>query len=268
VVVDDVHRFTLGGVDFEVYATPGGEGPDAVTVWIPQWKVLIAGDALGPTVASFPNLFTLRGENLREPIPMLDSIERMRALRPEILLPGHFEPMRGANEIDRTLGRTSAAIRYVVDATVAGMNEGRDLWTLMREIELPSELAVSQQYGRVPWGVRAIYELHTGWFRYESTTELFEVPARAIYPELAELSGGPTVLAERAAARVEAGEPLEGLHLAEVALAADPDHPGALRAQLAALERLAEERGRGNFQLEGWLRHRIGAVKARLEAAR
>ena len=46
--------------------------------------------------------------------------------------------------------------------------------------------------------MRAIYELHTGWFRYESTTELFEVPARAVYPELARLAGGAAAVAASA----------------------------------------------------------------------
>ena len=43
-LVDDLYAFELGGVRFEVYATPGGEGPDAVSLWIPEWKVLFAGD--------------------------------------------------------------------------------------------------------------------------------------------------------------------------------------------------------------------------------
>jgi alkyl sulfatase BDS1-like metallo-beta-lactamase superfamily hydrolase len=134
----------------------------------------------------------------------------------------------------------------------------------MDEIELPPELEVSEQYGRVAWGVRAIWEAYTGWFRYESTTELFSVPPRAIYAELTELAGGPDKVAERASVHVIAGEPLKALHLAEVALAADPKHAGALEAQLAALQRLAEEDAGTNFQVAGWLRHRIEATRAAL----
>lgn len=266
VLVDDLHVFEVGGLRFEVHATPGAEGPDAVSVWIPEWKVLFAGDALGPTRAAFPNLFTLRGENLRESIPLLDSIERMQALGAELLLPGHFEPLAGGAEIQSTLQRTSDAVRYVHDETIAGMNAGKDVWTLMREVTLPPELALSEEYGRVAWGVRAIYELHTGWFRYESSTELFEVPARAVYPELARLAGGAAAVAASANARVEAGDALEALHLAEVALAEDPGSRPALQAQLDALEILARRDAGANFQVAGWLRHRIGAVKARLGA--
>ena len=264
ILVDDQYSFHVGGLTFRILATPGAEGPDALSVWLPSRRMLFVGDALGPTPGSFPNLFTLRGENLRLAVPLIDTLERLRTLRAEVLLPGHFEPITGKERIDALLGHTAEAVRYVHDATVAGMNEGQDLWTLMEEIRLPEELMVSEQYGRVAWGVRAIWESYTGWFRYESTTELYALPPRAVYAELAELAGGPGKLAERASVHVVAGEPLRALHLAEVALAADPDHAGALEAQLAALERLAERDAGANFQISGWLRHRIAATRRAL----
>ncbi len=267
-LVDDLYAFELGGVAFEVIALPGGEGPDAVAVWVPSLRALFCGDALGPATASFPNLFTLRGENYREPLPMLASLERVMQLEPELLLPGHFEPLRGRDAIHDLLDRTARAIRFVHDATVAGMNAGKDVWTLMREVKLPPELGISEQYGRVAWGVRAIYEMYTGWFRYESTTELFERPVQVVYPELAELAGGAAVLAKRAQAHLAAQRPLEALHLAEIALASDAKSRPALEAQLGALKQLAAQDGGRNFQIAGWLRHEIGAVEARLAALR
>ena len=141
-------------------------------------------------------------------------VERVMQLEPELLLPGHFEPLRGRDAIRDLLDRTARAIRSVHDATVAGMNAGKDVWTLMREVKLPPELGISEQYGRVAWGVRAIYEMYTGWFRYESTSELFERPVQVVYPELAELAGGPAVLATRAQAHLAAQRPLEARALA------------------------------------------------------
>ncbi len=264
VVVDDSHSFEVGGLRFEVLWTPGGEGPDGLSVWIPERRAVFVGDALGPTSATFPNLFTLRGENLREAVPMMESIDRVLALEPELLLPGHFEPLRGRERIREVLTRTRDAIAHVHDATVAGMNEGTHLFELMRTVELPPELAVSQQYGRVPWGVRAVWEGYTGWFRYDSTTELYEVPPSSVYAELAELAGGADAVAARSRARTAAGRPLEALHLAEVALAADPRGRAGLEARLAALEALAAEVGDRNFQEAGWLRHRIAQTRQQL----
>ncbi len=264
-VVDDELVLEVGGTAFHVLATPGGEGPDGLSVWIPSLGALFVGDLCGPTQASFPNLFTLRGENLREAVPMIASIDRVQALGASLLLPGHFEPLEGADAIRALFTRTRDAVRYVHDATVAGMNEGKDLWTLMDEIRLPPELAVSEQYGRVPWGVRAIWESYTGWFRYESTTELYEVPAARVHPDLLELAGGPDPVAARARARLEAGEPLQALHLVEVAESRGP-HRAAGLVRIAALEALLAGDARNNFQLAGWLRHRIAAARAALPA--
>ena len=264
VIVDDRYSFELGGLHFDVISTPGGEGPDALSVFIRERKALFTGDALGPTQASFPNLFTLRGENLREAVPMIESIERLLPLQAELLLPGHFEPVRGADAIRDLLTRVRDAVAYVHDATVAGMNEGRSLFELMQTVKLPPELQVSQQYGRVPWGVRAIWESYTGWFRYESTTELYAVPASSVHPELVEMAGGADVVAARATERVQRGEFLEALHLVDIASAAERDNRAVLEARLAALSGMAKQIGRRNFQEAGWLRHRIENTRARL----
>ena len=264
--VEGSHSFELGGLTFEVIETPGGEGPDAVSVWIPEWRALFSGDALGPSTAAFPNLFTLRGENIREAVPMVESLERMAALEPELLLTGHLDPLRGAPEIRETLTRTADAIRYVYDATIEGMNAGKDVFTLMREIRLPPELEVSEEYGRVAWGVRAIWESHVGWFRYESTTELYDVPVREIYPDLVAAAGGPGGLTQAAMARLLSGQPLHALHLAEIALAADPMGKGGLLVKRAALQALAADDGGENFQLGGWLRHELAETEASLAA--
>lgn len=265
IVVDDAYTFTLGGVRFEVIWLNGAEGPDAIGVWLPERKIIFIGDAFGPNW--FPNLFTLRGENLRDAYATTEAIDRVLALEPEVILTGHYGQFRapGADSLEPTVGweahrevltRTRDAIRYVHDTTVAGMNEGKDLWTMMREIELPAELAISRVYSSVPWGVRAIYEYYTGWFRYESTTELFEVPPHAVYPDIAALVGSDALVA-RAEEHLSADRPLEALHLCEIALAGEPQHVAATAARRKALQRILETRGEGNFQLRGWLRKRI-----------
>ncbi len=265
VIVDDLHELTVGGLRFVVLATPGGEGPDGLSIWIPQLRALFTGDLCGPTTASFPNLFTLRGENLREAVPMIGSLERVLALRPRptLWLPGHFEPVRGKQRIRATLTRTRDAVAYVHDATVAGMNAGKDLFALMREVKLPTELAVSEQYGRVAWGVRAIWESYTGWFRYESSAELYATPRSAADAELVALAGGARAVAARAQQHTARGEPELALHFVDAALAAEPASRDALAAKRAALAALIARDG-ANFQLGGWLRSELTKTETAL----
>jgi alkyl sulfatase BDS1-like metallo-beta-lactamase superfamily hydrolase len=263
-LVDDRLAFTRGGVSFELLSTPGAEGADSLSVWLPAQKTLLIGDLWGPIPLAFPNLFTLRGEQLRFAMAYVDSLDRLLALDAELILPGHFEPVRGRDEVRRHLIRLRDAVRYVHDRTVAGMNAGKDLFSLMREIRLPPELALDEQYGQVEWGVRAIWEGYAGWFRYESTTELYAVPPASVYPEIVARAGGAGAVAALAQKQIAAGQPLEALHLVDMALAAEPASRAALSAKQSALRLLLEQRGEKNFQEAGWLRAALRQTEAAL----
>ena len=98
--------------------------------------------------------------------------------------------------------------------------------------QLPPELDIPQGHGKVPWLVRAIWEEHAGWFRYESTTELYDVPPAAMWPELFELAGGPGPLLSRARAHLDSGRPLHALQFVDIVLAQEPDDAAALDVKL------------------------------------
>ena len=50
------YKFEMGGVQFEVLDTPGAEGADNISLWLPQQKILFTGDTLGPNFPQFPNV--------------------------------------------------------------------------------------------------------------------------------------------------------------------------------------------------------------------
>ncbi len=258
ITFDERHAFELGGRRFELIATPGGETTDSMVVWLPDERVCLCGNVFGALFGHIPNLVTMRGDRYRDALVVIDSIEKVRRLRPEVLLTGHFEPVRGADLIDRELTRLRDAVRYVHDATVAGMNAGTDVRSLMREIALPPELEVGQGYGSVPWDVRAIWENYAGWFHHRSTTELYAVPVSAVHADLVDAAGGADALIERAAARVRAGEPLEAIHLAEIVRTVDPGHTGAVQVMLDAHTALLERSE--NFWETAWLRKQLADI--------
>ena len=129
---DERMTFGIGDVSFEVLHTPG-ETPDHLTVWIPQYRVAFIGDNY---YDSFPNIYTLRGTRPRWALDYVESLNRILALDPELVLPSHGQPIRGRDEIRRKLTRYRDAIQFVHDATVNGMNAGKDVFTLMREVKL------------------------------------------------------------------------------------------------------------------------------------
>jgi alkyl sulfatase BDS1-like metallo-beta-lactamase superfamily hydrolase len=260
----DRHEFALGGRRFELLATPGGETTDSLVVWLPEVRTVFTGNLMGPLFGHVPNLYTLRGDKYRSAIAYIYALDRVLALEPEVLVTGHGEPIRGADEVHRRVKQVRDATEWLRDRTIDGMNAGVDLFTLMGQITLPPELDIPQGHGKVPWIVRAVWEEHSGWFRYESTTELYTVPPTAIWQELTELAGGSDVLLERASAHLDAGRPLEALHFVDMVLAESPDQAGALEIKLGALRLLLERSGRENFSEVRWLEAEIRDTEAAL----
>ncbi len=254
----DQYEFTLGGVRFEIHHTPG-ETPDHLTVWIPQYGAAFTGDNY---YESFPNLYTLRGTKPRWALDYVRSLDRVMALQPEIVLPSHGLPVRGNARITERLTRYRDAIQYVHDAVVKGMNEGKDVYTLMGEIRLPRALEVGESYGKLSWSIRGIYEGYTGWFDMNQAT-MYEQAPSSVYPGLVKLAGGPRPVVERARERLEAGQPVEALRLTDVALAAEAGHRPALEMRLRALEALRARCHNSNER--GWLDHSIATTRGALE---
>jgi len=215
----------VGQRRIELIATPGGETTDSMVVWLPDERVCLCSNTFGPVFGHIPNLVTIRGDRYRDALTVIDTIERVRALQPETLITGHFDPIRGAGRIDAELRRLRDAVSYVHDQTVAGMNAGKDVRTLMAEITLPPDLAVGQGYGRVAWDVRAIWENYSGWFHHRSTTELYPVGPESVSPDVVELAGADALIT-RARAHLDSGRPLQAIHLAEIVLHTDAANPG------------------------------------------
>jgi len=262
ITFEDRYAFELGGLHFELLSVPGGETLDSLVVWLPEHRICFSGNLFSALFGHFPNLVTIRGDRYRDALRFVASLDRVLALEPDLLLVGHHDPVEGRGVIHAELTRLRDAVRYVHDETVRGMNAGKDVWTLMRDIELPAALDVGEGYGKVSWCVRAIWENYAGWFHHRSTTELYPQAPWTVHPDLVELAGGPDAVAQRARAKLDAGAPVEAVQLAEVALTAAPRHRGALETSLLAHERL--ESASTNFWLTSWLRHRIHGLRAAL----
>ena len=212
---------------------------------------LAVGSAL---FGHIPNLVTIRGDRYRDALTVIDTIERVRALQPEILLTGHFEPIVGTELIDGELARLRDAVRWVHDQTVAGMNAGKDVTTLMAEVTLPDHLAVGEGYGKVSWDVRAIWENYSGWFHHRSTTELYPVRPDAVSGDLVELAGADA-LTGRARVHLDDGDPLTAIQLAEIVTGADPGNEAARAVLREAHETLLA--ASVNFWERAWLDSQI-----------
>ncbi|MGO8937253.1 MAG: MBL fold metallo-hydrolase [Mycobacterium sp.] len=248
---EDTLSLDVGGRRMELISVPGGETNDSLVAWLPEERICLCGNVFGPIFGHIPNLVTMRGDRYRDALTAIASVERVRDLQPELLVTGHFEPIAGADQINAELTRLRDAIQHIHDQTVAGMNAGKDVRTLMREIALPPQCEVGQGYGKVAWDVRAIWENYSGWFHHQSTTELYPIGFDAVATDVVELAGADA-LVRRARAHLAEGRPVHAIYLAELL---PPDHRGAREVLRDAHENLLADST--NFWERAWLTRQI-----------
>jgi alkyl sulfatase BDS1-like metallo-beta-lactamase superfamily hydrolase len=251
---ENSQSFSLGGLDVELIAVEGAETNDSLIVWLPQHRICLTGNVFGCPFGHFPNLVTIRGDRYRDALTCAAAAQTVLDLDSDMILYGHHEPVVGAELIRTEVTAIRDAILHVHDATVQGMNEGRDLYELMQTITLPTECEVGQGYGKVSWSVRAIWENYAGWFKHRSTTELYSVPQQSIYADLIELAG-TDALVKRAQQRLANGNREEVLHLLDIVLEVEPDHDEAIAIAIDVHQQLLAESQ--NFWLSGWLENQI-----------
>jgi alkyl sulfatase BDS1-like metallo-beta-lactamase superfamily hydrolase len=236
VLFDEQFHFEVGQTEFELFHTQG-ESVDHLMVWLPGERALFPGDL-------FYGCFPMLSNPLKTDRPVakwIESLERMRALRPEYLVPSHSPPIYGATEIDSALANYAKAIRHVHDETVKGINECLTLAQILNRVRLPDELAglpyLAERYGTVRWAVKGIFRQYTGWYDFNPAhlnPTRRGVRARA----LLEASGGPGPFVARALRATEAGQNRIVLELTEIVLDVHPRHQRARALRLAALKRL------------------------------
>lgn len=265
ILVDRRLTIELGERTFEVISTPEGETIDALTVWLPKQKIAFTGNVFGPVWLSMPFLNTLRGDKPRLVRNYLKSLETIRDLGAEIVVTGHGEAIRGKDRIRADLDKLHAAVSYVRDYTLEGMKAGRDVHTLMHEFAWPEGLEIGEFHGKASWAVKSIWREYAGWLHYEDgTTALYGVPRSSVDADLVELAGGAGNLADRARVKVDAGAPLEAVHLTDIALNSEPGNVAALQVRKAAHEALLAASGGKNLSETMWLRSEIAAMEAKL----
>ena len=168
--VDERLETTIAGIKLELVHAPG-ETEDQLFVWLPEKKVVLSGDNIYQT---FPNLYTIRGTYYRDVQKWAASLDKIRALDAEFLVPSHTRPLSGRERIHDTLTDYRDAIQYVHDQTLRHMNKGLTPDQIVERVQLPPHLAESlwlqEFYGKVSWSVRSVFDGYLGWFDGNPTT--------------------------------------------------------------------------------------------------
>ena len=246
---------TVDGLRLKLIASVG-ETIDSCIVWLPEHRTALISNLLGPLFPHFPNLNTLRGDRYRSAEGYLETVRRLRELQPEVLVTGRHDPIVGAELIDASLERLHGAVDYVHREALEGFNSGVDVWTLMREIELPAHLRVGQGYGKVAWAVRTLWETYVGWFQLRSTTEMYPDSSGAALAELVAAAGTDAAVG-RAEAALARGDAVVAIRVAEAVEMVAPEDPRVREVLVDAHRYLLDHGGDVSFWENGWLHHEL-----------
>ncbi|MCB9475347.1 MAG: MBL fold metallo-hydrolase [Deltaproteobacteria bacterium] len=234
---DESVELTIGGTKFVLVHAPG-ETRDQIFVWLPELETLLPGDNI---YQAFPNLYALRGVPPRPVAQWIDSLDKMRALAPEYLVPSHTRPLTGRDNILDVLTTYRDAIAYVHDAVIRLSNQGVPLEEMVQRIKLPPRLAghpyLAEMYGKVSWSVRGIYTGYLGWFDGNATRMEPLAPSERAKRLLPMLGGRDKVLGAIKDA-LASGDAQWAAELSDVLLASDPNDADAKARKADALEAL------------------------------
>ena len=227
------------GFDLELVKAPG-ETPDHIVVWLATQKILFSGDNF---YHAFPNLYAIRGTPYRDFDAWADTMDQLMAFQPDILAPGHTQPVIGADAIRTALTDYRDAIRYVVLKTVEGMNAGLDPVTIAADLKLPDHLAskpyLQEFYGDVGYACRAYFAGTLGWFD-GNPSSLGELPPVAEAVKIINLAGGPDAVLSAAETALSDGEAQWAMELADRLIFADQYKAAASRVKIHALRHVAD----------------------------
>jgi alkyl sulfatase BDS1-like metallo-beta-lactamase superfamily hydrolase len=221
VLYRDRLSFARGGLSFHLEHARG-ETDDATWVWIPERRVLAAGDLVIWAVPNAGNPQKVQ----RYVSDWACALERMSALGAETLLPGHGLPVFGAARVSRLLADTATLMRTIEERTVSLMNRGLTLDRIVHEIELPADL-LARPYLRPVYDdptflVRMVWRRYAGWWDGDFDS-LLPAPKAELAREWVSLAGGLEVVLRRAEELSAAAQHALACHLAETALRSAPD---------------------------------------------
>jgi len=257
-LVSDVTPLSIGGTDFVLYPTPGGETGDALMVYLPTSGVLLAGDVLMPYVGA---PFFAEGS----PDGLLETLALIATIGPRLLVHGHI--LLTEQFTPQTVPGLLAALTELRDATLAGIRRGRTLTDLLEANVLPESLR-EQPVAVVPYlvvrehFVQRTFHDHTGYWQPDGQgLEPISQASRAAALDL--LAGGrPEPFAAAAQTLLAQRDAALALEIATAGLARYPADADLAAVRQQALYRLMER-----HQLQDPFRFLIYAELAGVELA-
>lgn len=242
--VQPTHRFSdqrksleIAGIRLDLVAAPG-ETADQLYVWLPDQRVVFAGDNF---YQSWPNVYPLRGTARRSFRDWIASIGMMIDENPMHVVGGHTAPVVG--EAVEVLTNYRDAMQWVLDRTLEGLREFMTPDELVEFARLPERFAsldyLGDYYGTVEGTIRDMYAQDLGWFDGDPLSLHRESPQKQSQ-RMADMAGGVEVLMRKAREAMEEDDPLGAAQLLRHVIRLKPEDRDAKLLMADALAVVGE----------------------------
>jgi alkyl sulfatase BDS1-like metallo-beta-lactamase superfamily hydrolase len=217
---DSTYRLVVGDVTLEL-THARGETDDHTWLWWPARRMLFTGDLFFWVAPNAGNPQKVQ----RYAADWAAALRAMTSRDAETLVPGHGAPIFGADRVRAALSDTAEWLEVLVRETLARMNAGATLETILAEVRPPARLAdrpyLQPVYDEPEFVVRNVWRLYGGWWDGVAS-HLKPAEEAAVGREVATLAGGVDRVVVRARALAAAGDLALAGHLVDWAVAAAP----------------------------------------------
>lgn len=238
-------KLDIAGIDIELIHSPS-ETPDNILLWLPKQKTILTGDSLTPTL---PPIFTARGQRVRDPEGYLQSVDLMRSLQPEHVVPSHG-PAYSGPQAKQVLVNYRDAVAFMYHQTVRLINQGKGPEEIASELKLPSHLVdhplLGQWYNDLQTNIRGIYGYLAGHYNDVAEMPLLS-PQEADFNMIA-LAGGPEPYLQKLQEAYNRGDYVWVARAASHLIRMEPDNQAVKDLKASALRVLAAQTRAGSHR--------------------
>lgn len=241
IIFSNDYHFSLGGKTFHLVHGKG-ETDDHCFVHIPEDGVIYSGDFF---VSSFPNIGNPLKVNRFEK-EWYETLEKILALQPIVLSPGHGRPMFGKDNISEALQPVIEVLQFIHKEVFRCLNEGLSLEAALNDIKLPPHLEnneyLQQIYGCLEFAIKGTYRRYSGWYD-GNPTNLQPANEKDIFKEMIDLIVVPKTIINRCNTLMEEENYQMVLHLTDILIATDDNNQEARELKKEALQQCANKNG-------------------------
>ncbi|MEL6661716.1 MAG: MBL fold metallo-hydrolase, partial [Pseudomonadota bacterium] len=226
----------ISGVEIHLIPTPGDLN-EHLYIWLPNEKVLFAGDVIAGT---FPAIETVRFEAGRDPALQISAYQRALDLEPDFIIGGHGRLLTSAEDVREVIGAWRDVTQFMVDQLDRAYINGLSADDVIDTLKLPPALAdhpdLQLHYHRLEWMIKTMHLKRAGFIGeamdYVTLTNSEE--AERLVP----LMGGRDAVFD-AAEDALADEPRWSARLATYLLEVDESDEAARALRQSAFQRIA-----------------------------